>query len=162
VCLGGFSATSANAQVVTSTEGKEVRVTLLDGRKVTGTFVSLSSDEVVIRPYGFATPTRAPLSEVQRVERVTHELAAGALIGLGAGIIAAVVDIRTHPYQDDGRIVSPLLKSGIYVGAGLAVGATIRSFTEDRRVLYTRSGSAVVVAPLLSPERAGIQIAMRW
>jgi hypothetical protein len=63
-------------------------------------------------------------------------------------------------------VLSPILFASIFGGIGAAVGAEIGGGVNeagaDRDVIYDSSRRTVLVAPLLSPRRAGIALAVRW
>jgi hypothetical protein len=147
-----------------TSEGKEVRLTGMDGVKRTGKLVSLSSSAVVIRAKG--QDVSIPLNEVHKVEKVAHHDRIGAAIGaawaaIGWMAIAATRD--TCGDCEDGPNAMMLL-TPIYVGAGAGIGAMINAATRGRHLLYLapESSGSVSVAPIVGPKRAGVGVAMRW
>jgi len=139
-----------------------VRVTA-DGVQHRGVVASLSTAGLVLEDGG---PATIPFSKIGRVEKVTHRVRNGTLIGLasgaGFGIWGALM------CEDDAApgcaVQLVALLSGIGAGAGAGVGALIHAATKGGDVLYEAPGPAPTVsfAPILSRTRKGVAFVVAW
>lgn len=142
-----------------SLKGRRLLLTTTDGRRFDGRVESTSN--------GLRTDNSAvvPLSEVARVERVTHRiqkgLGIGLLLGLGIGALTYV-----QSCEDDCNPGAILLMSGFGAGIGAGFGALGNATNRRSDVLFdskTRKGTTTVaVAPILSPTRKGVAFSMTW
>ena len=147
------AAASAEAQ------GKNVRVTTMDGDRRTGKLVSLSDSQVVLMVDRQRVPT--PLGEVRRVEKVSHHKLIGGLLGAGAGF--AIAYSAGH---QTGYCIETCLMTGIVygvpigIGVGVGIGAIINAAKADENLIYQTPGppGLVSVAPILSPRRQGVAL----
>ena len=143
--------------------GRNVRVTA-DGVQHRGVVSSLSNAGLVLLEDG--GPATIPFSKIGRVEKVTHRIRNGTLIGLasgaGLGIWGALM------CEDDAASgcagLSIALLSGIGAGAGAGVGALIHTAKKGGDVLYKAPGPAPTVSfgPILSPTRKGVAFVVAW
>ena len=148
--------------VATVNAEETVIVTDMRGRRVKGALASVDEDSLLLVRDG-RTQTFAR-SEVRTV-RVADQIEDGALIGVGAGLGAAL-GILAIAGSGDGYVLpsakvgAPLLLSGI----GAFVGALIDRAHEGGRVLYSspRHISRLVVSPLLEKKRQGVRVSVRF
>jgi hypothetical protein len=79
--------------------------------------------------------------------------------GAGLGFLAGCAE-----GCDDKAVPTLLLSAAIGLGSGLGLGAIFERATRDRRVVYRRSPGtlAATIAPLLSPRRKGVAVAVSW
>ena len=121
--------------------GEEVRISLRTGDRPRGRLVSIASTEVVALQGD--REVHYPLDSVRKVERVSHHVRTGALVGVLAGLGLFAVGSASYdcggPCSEAGAWASILLP--ISLGVGTAVGAAIKSATADRRVLYLAPGA---------------------
>ena len=125
--------------------------------------MALAASEVVIRQSGKNVTFQ--IANVQKVEKTTHRIrnlmitfsaigfAGGFLLSCGGG--------------DEGDCWPEIgaLFGGIGAGAGALVGWSInhRAARDGRDVLFpSRSSATRLVAPLVSPHRAGVGMLVRW
>jgi hypothetical protein len=145
-----------------SAEGKEVRVTTVDGVKRTGRLVTLSDAGVVFRTT--ANDVAISLPDIRKVERVSHGVLNGALIGaIPAGALWFLLSIKGCDDCYEARAGVSIL-SGVAVGAGAGIGALVNAARADRHLIYEAPGpkSSIRVKPILLPQRQGIALSMRW
>jgi len=145
-------------------DGQEVRVTMRTGERRSGRYVSLASSEFVM-----STGTNhvvIPLSDVRRIEIVSHHARLGALIGLSSGIGWALSVCATDDNFCGDDASFPVLASflgGMGAGIGTAVGGMLNAATADRHVLFeNRSHPVAKVSPILGGGRAGVAVSLRW
>ena len=90
---------------------------------------------------------------------VSNGVRNGAIIGAVGGTIFGVVAARSCEHRDC-QVAVPLIWAGIGAGCGallgLAIDRAIRTDSSTRRRL------SAVVAPVLSPKRSGLDVALRW
>lgn len=145
-------------------KGQKVRVTVADGSRRTAVFVSLSDSALVIRDTG--GDVTMPLSSVRRVERVSHEVRSGALVGLGGGFILGMILCAPGDESSCGPevIYSGLIGGGIGAGIGAALGAVMKGRHADRRILYQSAAPAatVAIAPVAGRRRIGVMVRVGW
>jgi hypothetical protein len=136
--------------------GKAVRVSLVNGARHHGRFVSLSTSELLLRDGG--QNIRYPLDQVLLVETVHHTARNAALVGVGLGlVVGAPVD---RALEFDGALGFALPFIG--AGAGAIIGALLDMAAADKHVVYAATARTVRVAPTLSPTRAGGTLTVRW
>ncbi len=140
-------------------------VWLLDGSKITGTFVQVSGDLIEVRPRTrFPVPSRqVPFSEVKMIRQGRSDsLINGALWGLVAGAGGALVVVGAYTcsgcHWDPPWF--PLAMAGLYGGIGAGVGIGIDALLRSgERVIYSKPAAStptVRVTPLLGRERKGV------
>jgi hypothetical protein len=144
--------------------GKEVRVSLSNGARLKGVFVSLSAGELVLQELTISTRigsrnTRYPLDQVLLIETVHHTARNGALIGCGAGL---AVGEPVSAALDLGGGLGYAMTCGIGAGAGALIGAAIDAATANRHVVYSALSPSVRLAPIVAPRAAGAALTMRW
>lgn len=151
-----------DAVLVTSSEGKEVRVIGKTGVRREGKLVSLSNSEVSLRQNGLALVV--PLSDVQRIERVRHPVRNFALAGAAAGFAVGLALCSGSCEGGEGLLPHELglFVAGLGAGAGVVIGAGVNASDSD--VLYSaHTGTvAVAVSPMVGPHHAEIGISVRW
>jgi hypothetical protein len=104
-----------------------------------------------------------------RVEKSTHRVRNGALIGLAAGAGFGVLlgvaycsgDEYCEPYA---AAKAGLVYGGLGAAAGAAIGGILNAARESGDVLYDSRPTTptVSVAPILSPTRKGALLSMTW
>lgn len=153
----------ASPEAVARALGADVRVAFSRGER-NGILVSLSASEVVLRTR--EGDAAIPLAEVQMIRKTSHRVRNGAVGGFLMGAALGVVRAAVGPPIDVPDALSPILFASIFGGIGAAVGAGIggglNAARADHDVIYDSSRPTVLVAPLLSPRRAGIALAVRW
>jgi hypothetical protein len=164
VALVGVLPTIGGAQTSPAAAiGKEVRVTGVDGSTGTGRLVSLSISDVVFQQKG--KDVSIPLGQVSKVEKVSHGVRNGVVVGAISGILTGWW-VSCGVWYDDGSCWTPgfLMIAGLGVGAGAGIGAIDNAAKSDDNLLYQAPGasSSVSVVPILSPRHAGLSVAMRW
>ena len=143
--------------------GKDVRVTA-DGVRHRGVVSSVSATGLVLLEDG--TPQVIPFAKVVRVEKVTHRVRNGTLIGLasgaGFGIWFALMCEDDAASECAGSLFA--LATGIGAGAGAGVGALIHAGRKGGDVLYEapKPVPTVSVAPILSRTRKGVAFVVAW
>ena len=140
--------------------GDGIYVTDGDGRRLKGTFVDLSPAGLTIEA-GDMTWT-VPARDTRKIER-QDSLLNGVLIGATVG---AALTCRLHPGCGS-HPVSVTMHTLVGHGAVhlLLVGAAIGALADGlwHRTLYEASATArVSVSPLVSRERAGAGLTVRW
>jgi hypothetical protein len=134
--------------------GKEVRVTLMDGSTWQGRLISFSSSEVVIPQQSI------PLGIVSKVEKVSHALRRGLLIGIGtaAGSVFVIGPLADLP----GDMLLGLVATS--VGSGVAIGGFLAASSAKFNTIYVAPGAtaSITVKPILSRQQQGVAFAMRW
>ena len=138
--------------------GTSVIVTRKDGTSQKGTVKAISTAGLTIAGHGFAG--LLPIEQIAIVKKPSHRIRNGTLVGLGAGVAAGVVACG-----DDGcEPLFPLIGIGIGVGAGATVGAVLNHLLRDKDVIYDarRPTTTMTFAPILSPTRKGVVLAMTW
>lgn len=145
--------------------GRNVRVTNIDGSSQKGEVTRLSQTEFIV---GGA---RVPYSQVAKVERVSHRILTGTLVGAGigggfAGLMYGLCVAADDEYCGTNTefFVSLLYTAGIGGGVGAAIGALRNLSKKDADVLYDASRGARTVAliPIVSPTRKGVAFLMTW
>jgi hypothetical protein len=143
---------------IASAQGKEVRITAMDGSRRKGKLVSLSASEVVFQDDGRSLTMG--LGDVRKVERISRHVREGLLIGALGGIL--VGNAMDDSCDDCG--FEQYLGLGVGAGIGAGVGAILNAASAYRNLIYQapESSVSVSVAPMLSPRRAGLALTMRW
>ena len=146
--------------------GQNVRVSLLNGGRETGRLLSLSATEVVIRTRG--SEVRLPLDRVRSVTKVPDPIRDGALWGAAIGAVAGLQILKCEPGVND-DCPSPhswwYLDAPLGAGVGAIVGALIdRSRVAKDSVVYRApaKSSQFLIAPVITPTRRGVTLALRW
>ena len=119
---------------IASAQGKEVRITAMDGARQTGRLVSLSAADVAFRRNG--QDTSIPLGQVCRIEKVSHGLRNGALLGLGLGVALGVTPGFNAYRGDLGYQLGTLVDAGVFAGIGAGIGAMVNIANARSNVLY--------------------------
>jgi hypothetical protein len=136
--------------------GKPVRVSLADGARRHGRFVSLSPSELLLRDGG--QDIRYPLDQVVLVETVHHTARNAALVGFGVGLAAGIPVDRTLEFDGALALAMPFIGSG----AGALIGVLMDMAAADKHVVHAATTRTVRVAPTLTPTRAGGTLTVRW
>jgi len=144
--------------------GKNVWITA-DGARREGRVTSLTPAGLVMVEHG--APTTIPYTQIVRVEKSTHHLRNGALIGFAAGAGLGVVAGIWLCEGDCAGWEYPVLAAyygGLGAAAGVGIGAIVRAATKHGDVIYDarRTTTTVSLAPILSPTRKGVAFSMTW
>jgi hypothetical protein len=146
--------------------GQKVWVATNDGLEFAGDVVLLTSTTIGLRRHDGVT--MLALAEVRRIDGtdpISDGVWKGALVGgAGMGVLGLIAGSELC---DGGTCGGSVLAVGVVaagVGAGLGalLGAVIDSFHEGRRVIYQPATTAVTLAPIVSPGRAGVSGSITW
>jgi hypothetical protein len=144
-------------------EGKEVRITTAAGTQHRGRVAELSLTSLTLAD---RLRTSVAFDQIVKVEKTSHRVRHGALIGLLAGAAVGAWPAKEGNCAD-GCGWWPIIL-GMYAGIGTGVGALIGEGINRARafdggdVIYDAQRPSVQVAPVLSPRRAGVAMAVRW
>jgi hypothetical protein len=149
---------------VSQAVGKTVRVTTANGLSTTGTLVSLDTSTVVIRRRGTDLPMA--LATVQKVEKVSHGLRNGLLIGAAASAVPWVSVATTRDSCadcEDGPAMAGVLTL-VALGAGAGIGAIANAARAGGNVVYRGQPPppALTLAPIVSATHRGVAARIRW
>ena len=143
--------------------GDKVTVTDASGHEATGRIMELSPSMLVLSAGG----TRLQLTEpdVRDIQqRRSDSLANGAIWGLAVGGTLAACLVAA--FWEDSDDVGPAIGIvAVYGGIGAGIGVGVDALISRRHVIYQRrSGSGVElgVAPLLSSQRKGALVSVRF
>ena len=160
------SSTSAAPLFARALQGQNVWISA-DGARVRGRVTSLDSTSLVLVEHGVATTI--PYKNIARVEKSTHRLRNGALIGLvsgaGFGLVLGGLSCGGDEYCEPGTV--PLLTAyyaGLGAAAGVGIGAIVHAARKNGDVLYDarRSTTTMSISPILSPTSNGAAFSMTW
>ena len=144
-------------------QGKNVWITA-DGARVRGRVTSLSPTGLVLVEDG--APTTIPYAKIVRVEKSSHRLRNGTLIGLVAGAAVGLGAVAGCGWEDceEGIIILPAFFTGIGAAAGVGFGAIVNAAQKSGDVLYDarRRTTTMALSPILSPTRKGLAFSMTW
>ena len=168
--LGAASASAQTAPGNTLSDtgllsGAIVRITDSSGAVVQGKLVGLTPTSIRVKAGRSVKEWRASdILEIQK--RHEDSVLDGALIGLGVGVAAGIATAYgscTHPDSECEAIANAVFIP-IGAGGGLAAGALIdRSMHRFDTVFRSRtSARSWFVAPMLSKERRGVTVAVRF
>jgi hypothetical protein len=135
-----------------------------DGTRIRGQVTSVGPTGLVLLEDGVATTI--VFKEIVRVEKSSHRLRNGALVGMsvgaGLGFLGAVGGGMTDG-EPTCAILAPIW-AGIGAGAGVGIGAIVHAAKKNSDVLYDarRSTRTMSLAPILSPTGKGIAFSMTW
>jgi hypothetical protein len=174
-CLGlagtliGLTPAAAAAQDVATTfdelrtrlkTGDTITVTDGSGQEVTGRLVDVSATSLALQvrrqQLTFSPDT---LGEVRQRRR--DPLRNGVGLGLlGGAIFGGVLAASLSSEGEVGGLVIGAL--GLYAGMGAGIGALVDALIVRDTTIYSSSSSrrpaTIVIAPILSPERLGVQV----
>ena len=156
--LAGYAeAQDAGASLVELLQSGELRpgdgvyVTDGAGQRIKGRISDVSSTGLVL--IGGQDRWTLASSDVRQIER-EDSVANGILIGVGVGAGLGVWSCGDGCYQGAKQV---LLYSALGLGIGWGIDAVMR------KTLYRAPASArLTVSPVLSTERAGAQMSLRW
>lgn len=162
--LNGTQSVMGTPAFMRLVDGKSVWITA-DGVRREGRIASFSTSALTLVEDG--VPTTIPFSQIMRVEKSTHHLRNGTLIGLAAGAGLGMAAVASFCADEGCYPVDFLLVGGFYGGlgaaAGVGVGAIIKAATKHGQVIYdARRQTTVALAPIISPTRKGVAFSMSW
>jgi hypothetical protein len=161
------AASSAVAQDAAPTfakrlSGKDVWITA-DGTRVRGRVTSLWQNGLVLVEDGASMTI--PYGRIVRVEKSSHRLRNGTLIGLAAGAGLGLLAIAGCSWNcPEDVIILPALHAGLGAAAGVGIGALINEAKKNGDVLYDarRSTTTLALAPVFSLGHRGLAFTMTW
>ena len=170
VAPGGAPApsTSAVPSWAPAIQGQNVWISA-DGTRVRGLVTSIAGTSLVLLEDG--VPTTIDYKKIVRVEKSSHRLRNGTLIGLvsGAGIgvayaVAYCSDSLCYAEDFAGLTALTGFYAGLGAGAGVGIGAIVNASKKRGDVIYDsrRSTTTISFAPILSPTRKGVAFSMTW
>jgi hypothetical protein len=136
--------------------GGEVTLTLADGSTVTGRFWSVDSASLVVDPAN-GQRVRAPLGYISRARR-RNGIKLGALIGAAAGVPPAVAVMSWFGNEGGPAVGAAALIVAGSIGAGIGIDALL----SRNRTIYRRGDVAPRISPLITPDRTGVGVTLRW
>jgi hypothetical protein len=143
--------------------GTMVAVTDDSGRKIVATIaaVSASSLTAATAEGKVETFSEAHVREVAKRQRNTGK---GAKVGFGVGAaLGLVLALQQKDTEGQGLALGAAIGlAGIGAGVGAVAGANVLSERTIYRAPGGYQGSAVVVAPIVSKDRAGVSTAIRF
>ena len=156
ILIGFLAPAQAEAQAPKGSEKPpEVRVVSTSGAVQTARLISLTSAEVMLRKGD--RETRTPLSEVARIERVTHRARGYAIAGAAAGFVTTKIIYSQTDYVNQAAWMCALFGAGVGGLAGLI------SDSQPAVLYLAPPGRQVVeVRPLLGANRAGLAVVLGW
>jgi hypothetical protein len=147
--------------------GQRVVVTELDGRETKGAVTQVSADAVVLAVQdgsaaGARTFSERTVSSVRRTDSVWN----GLLIGLGAGIAANEVFVRSNcgPRGNDDECAAIVTAVGLitFVPGGAVIGALIDKFTGNTRLYRSPTLASLALQPIVARNRTGLSLSVRF
>ncbi len=143
--------------------GDTITVTDTTGREVTGKIVELSASSLGLLVGG----TRRELTEPDVTtirQRRSDSLANGAVwgLGVGSGLAAAAIALSRGGDMEAGWAV---LAVAVYGSIGVGIGVGVDALITRPQVIYERpspSRATVTVSPVLTGERKGVFVSMRF
>ena len=140
-------------------------LTVIDvaGQRVRGKVVSLSNSALNLTISG--TPRQFLTTDVNTIEkRGPDSLKNGALIGLAIGGGIGTVGMLALVSTDDNPGAIAIVGALMYGGIGAGIGAGFDALIEGDRVIYARSGSGarLTIAPIVSRDRKGARVSLRF
>jgi hypothetical protein len=131
-----------------------------DGRSGEGHFVRASAEALALSVDG--QPLELPAAELRDIKvRNGRMWGRGMLIGgvMGAALGACVASSFAH---DDPEQLAVL--AGVVVGGldGMGIGAAVGAFQYHRTVVFDAVPTQISIAPAISPNRIGVQAALRF
>jgi hypothetical protein len=175
--IAAFAPTMAAAQTPISTlngmpsfaaaiDGKNVKITA-DGVQREGRVASFSTTGLVLVEDGASVTI--PFDKVMRVEKSTHHLRNGTLIGLAAGAglgLAGMAGICSDEYcYASDWVLIPAFYGGLGAAAGVGIGAIVKAAKKHDNVIYDARRTpppTIAVAPIVSKLRKGVAVSVSW
>jgi hypothetical protein len=158
--------TTAVPSFAQAIKGQDVWISA-DGTRVRGRVTSIGATSLVLVEDGLATTIS--YKSIVRVEKSTHRLRKGTLIGLvsgaGLGLVVGAAYCGGDEWCDSWTVAG---LTGYYAGlgaaAGVGIGAIVHAAKKSGDVLYDvrRSTTTMSFAPILSPTKKGMAFSMTW
>jgi hypothetical protein len=159
------SETGALPLFASAIQGKEVWISA-DGARVRGRVTSVDSSGLVLVENG--VPTTIPYKNIVRVEKSTHRLRTGTLIGVasgaGFGLWLGAVYCAEGGCSSSEVVGVTAFYAGIGAAAGVGIGAIVHGAKRNGDVIYDarRSTTTMSISPILSPTQKGAAFSMTW
>jgi len=152
------SAQGASQDRVAAAIGKEVTVTMKDGTKYKGSLRAMSGTEVVLKQSN--SEFKFPLDTVTLIQRNSHAIRQGALIGFAAGVAFGVMAAAADSEGAmDGAVITI---GGLGAGVGAIVGAGIRG-SDNKLLVYRGSTKTTVsISPAICKSKVGLSGTIKW
>ena len=149
-------------------QGKTVWVTTIDGWRRQRRVRSFTPTGMIVERSRLPV-AEIPFVEIAKVERVPHRLRNSTLVGLaiGAGVGGAFAAAMRCCIGDEISAEGVFFGFALYTGMGVGIGAgvgALRHARGDEDVLYDakKQKTTVALAPILSPTRKGLGVAITW
>jgi hypothetical protein len=162
--LAGMVPANAHAQdksdfsqlQTTLKQNDKLTVTTDAGIEVKGKLISASPDQIVLNLKG--QPQQIPASKILRVQRKRNGVLLGALIGMGAGILPAVM-LSEYTSNEGGNSAAALVP----IGLGAAIGIGVDALLAKNHTMYQRNpNQRLTLSPVLDRNRVGARVAWRF
>jgi hypothetical protein len=145
--------------------GDTVTVTDAAGKQTNGKIAELTGSTLAL----LAGDTRLELRERDVVtikQLYTDSLADGAIWGaVGGGVYLGIVAVMFSGDADEWSASDVARSLGICVGIGTGIGVGIDALIRRKHVIYQRpptSGVQIGITPLLTSQRKGVQVTLRF
>ena len=145
-------------------EGKEIIVTVADGREYEGVFTISGSALTSRNQKGLTT---LAFDQIVRVKKASYRVRNHSLIGLVTGAsVGSIVFLSACDGCGGGPywLIFAGYGGGIGAGIGAGVGGILNAINRHNDVIYdsNRRTTTMTLAPILSPTRKGIVFSMSW
>jgi hypothetical protein len=159
-----LTASAIGAQTLAVKPGDIVWRTDSAGQQSTGVVQRIESSALTVRVNG--QERQWPVAEMRELWREGDSLRngaiLGALIGMGAGV-AGGVPVAMLYENEGGDGARPLfIMAALGTGAGLGIGIGFDALFRGRTLVYRQRAAPVVARPILSNDRRGVQLAVRF
>lgn len=135
--------------------GDQLRVEDSAGVRITGRLTRLAADEITIDTG--AGEKRFTRETVRQVAVRHHPFRLAVLIGAGVGAVSGAIAACTGPAREE-CVDAPMMAGGLGAGLGFAAGALIHRTT----VVYPEAEQRALVSPMISRDRVGVRVGLRW
>jgi hypothetical protein len=147
--------------------GDTVRVTDDAGQEFRATILELSSTSLALLRSGQRRDLT--VDGIQRITRSQHgDLAAGAKWGFGTGagfgVLMTALAISSYDGRCNGCAPYVIAAGAVYGGIGAGIGVAIAAASTHQQLVFNKAGTPLklTMAPLLSRERQGVLVSLRF
>jgi len=136
--------------------GRTVRVTTVDGLTRKGRLTATAPTTIAV------DGDPVSLKNVATVEKVSHRVRNGMLIGLTTGLVLGLG--ATIACGDEGECdPTPVaVLGGIGAGVGAGIGALMNIGDKDLLFKAGKRTTSFAIAPIVSPTRKGVAFRVSW